>query len=1002
MTSLRLHASLVFLVLPFLSPDSSAQAPKTDITVLRVPPKTPEEERQSFVIQPGFAVELVAAEPLVQSPICVEFDEDGRMWVIELPEYNAYAGTKPQGKGRVVVLTDTNGDGIYDTRTVFADNLDYPTGLACWNGGVYVGVAPDLIYMKDTNGDGKADIREVILTGFGKDKAGEAQLNSFRWTLEQRILISTGMDGGEISVPGKPEIKSVSVRNMNILLDPRTNTFELTSGGGQHGMTLDDWGHVFVCGNSDPIHMMMYDARYLLRNPTVPAPPAATNILPSGKFTKLHRISEVEPWRQARTQLRKSGLVPGSDEGGTPSGFFTAATGITVYRGDAFPEEIRGNIFVGEAANNLLFRAKLKPKGVGYEAERADETREFFASKDVWFRPVQMANAPDGCLYVVDMYRELIEGAAFLPPQVLKQVDPSAGFDKGRIWRIVPEGTKRRANPTMSKMTSAELVKLLEHPNGWHRDTASRVLYQRNDKTILEDLERLINTSQVLPGGAAAVWLAYRMDGVVRFGNLKNLTAQNPRWREQLLAIQGFFPDLTPPNSSGGTPRTALNKSFEDGHRDPDNEYRYRYAFIAGRYPSRVTAAQYTQMAFSDSADPWMRLAILAGQENTGRAKTFEELMDSREFRRLPHGRILLAQMADVLGADPNGDYALLVMKAVSTAAISDSALARDLYKAFRSRASTRTVDRLMDVNVAPTVKALTNRLLGEAVVTARDGKKSPEERAAAIKDLTMATFDDTLPIIKECLQSAQPPEVQRAALQTLGMFGSDKVPALILEGWTGMSPQVRATATEVFLSRGEWITAFLDAVEAKKIARGDVDPARVELLKKSPARVVGVRAAKLFGASASNRQQVFESYRKALELKGDSVRGKVVFKNNCAACHQLENVGENIGADLKAIKDRGLESVMLNILDPNREVKPQYLTYAAELKNGRLVTGMITQETASGLTIRRPDGTSEAIARSQIDQLRSSGLSYMPEGLEKQIDLPAMADLLAYLSSIK
>ena len=190
--------------------------------------------------------------------------------------------------------------------------------------------------------------------------------------------------------------------------------------------------------------------------------------------------------------------------------------------------------------------------------------------------------------------------------------------------------------------------------------------------------------------------------------------------------------------------------------------------------------------------------------------------------------------------------------------------------------------------------------------------------------------------------------------------------------------------------------------MEAKKIARGDVDPARVELLKKSPARVVGVRTAKLFGTAASNRQQVFETYRKALDIKGNAGRGKVVFKNNCSACHKLENVGEEVGADLKAVKDRGLESVLLNILDPNREVKPQFLTYAVDLKNGRLVTGMITQETATGLTIHRPDGTTEAIARPQIDQLRSSGLSYMPEGLEKQIDVPAMADLLAYLASVK
>src|SRR5262249_12394020 len=155
----------------------------------------------------------------------------------------------------------------------------------------------------------------------------------------------------------------------------------------------------------EPAHLIMYDGRYLARNPFLQAPAAAVNIAPDGKFTKLMRISEVEPWRVLRTRLRNKGIIPGSDEGGTPSGFFTAATGITVYRGDAWPVEYRGQLFVGEAANNLIYRAKLEQNGVGLTAQRADTDAEFFASSDNWFRPVQFANAPDGTLYVIDMYR---------------------------------------------------------------------------------------------------------------------------------------------------------------------------------------------------------------------------------------------------------------------------------------------------------------------------------------------------------------------------------------------------------------------------------------------------------------------------------------------------------------------------------------------------------------------------------------------------------------------
>jgi putative membrane-bound dehydrogenase-like protein len=288
MISLR-HLLTIPVALLALIPFGFGDPPKGDADLPRIAPKSPADSQKQFEIAKGFRIELVAAEPLVQSPMACDFDEDGRLYVVELPEYNAYAGTKPHGRGRIVLLEDTKGEGVYDKRTVFAEDLDYPTGIICWNGGVYVGAAPELLYLKDTKGTGKADLRQVILTGFGKDKAGEGQLNSFHWTLDNRILISTGIDGGELKTP---EGKTVSLRSMNVLLDPKTNKWEVTSGGGQHGMTIDDFGRVYVSGNSDPIHAIAYDARYIHAESHVQAPAAAVNILPSGKFTKLHRISD--------------------------------------------------------------------------------------------------------------------------------------------------------------------------------------------------------------------------------------------------------------------------------------------------------------------------------------------------------------------------------------------------------------------------------------------------------------------------------------------------------------------------------------------------------------------------------------------------------------------------------------------------------------------------------------------------------------------------------------
>jgi putative membrane-bound dehydrogenase-like protein len=968
----------------------------------RIPPRTPAESRTAFVVAPGFRVELVAAEPLVQSPVACDFDEDGRLYVAELPEYNAYAATKPHGKGRVVRLDDTDGDGVFDKRTVFADNLDYPTGLICYAGGLYVGAAPELLYLKDTNNDGKADERRVIISGFGKDKAGEGQLNSFRWTLENRILISTGLDGGELRAP---DGRVVNVRNMNVLLDPRNNSWDVTSGGGQHGMTVDDFGRVFVSGNSDPIHALAYDARYLKDTPLVQAPPAAVNILPTGKFTKLHRISPVESWRDLRTRLRKAGKVPGSDEGGSPSGFFTGATGVTVYRGDAFPAEYRGDLFVGEVSNNLVFRAKLKPDGSLPVAERADADREFLASKDVWFRPVQFANAPDGCLYALDMYRELIEGAAFLAPEVLKTVDPSAGIDKGRIWRIVPDGHKRRPPPRLSTATVDQLIDLLDHPNGWHRDTAGRLLYERRPLTseAKSRLERLAREAKTPQGRVHAMHALAPFAGL--YDNLLNaaLKDADPNVRRHALRLAE--------QNAIDKPRLIARDDLFRLRLDPEPSVRVQLAYSlrhihVAAQPGDL-AGVYAQLAVRDLGDPWMRLALLAGIPSDQQGTVVYSLALSQFTRNRPEGRAFLLALTEQAAAEANGAHASYLVSALSDLAQGrsgvrpDTPFARSFLRAIRTRGSPQTLQQFDSEDSGIPVKALADYLTKDAMRSARETRNSPEVRVAAIHDLQMLPYRDAAPVLADTLQASEPPAVQVATLEVLGRYTDDAVPTLVLGAWKAMTPQVRATATEVLLGRNNWVSAFLDAVESKKVARSDVDPARAAVLMKSPARNIRARAAKLFVAPA-DRQKVFNDYRTALDRKGDPTKGKALFKAHCAACHKLEGVGEDVGADLKAIRDRGTEGVLLNILDPNREVKPQFLTYAAELTSGRAITGMLVAESATGLTIRRADGISESVPRADVESLRSLGVSYMPEGLEKQLDVPAMADLLAYLNSIR
>lgn len=991
MPSLRRFAPLAaaLLALPLALGDDKKPDPFAGFTNPK--PMTPAESLKAFDVAPGFKVELVASEPLIRSPVAMDFDENGRLFVAEFPEYNQYANPNPPKiRGRVVMLESTKGDGQYDKATTYVDDLDSPVAVACWDGGVFVGVVPDLWYFKDNDGDGKADIRKKVLTGFERDKAGEAMLNSFRWGPDNRFHIATGLAGGNLRATDKPDAHAVLARRQNIRFDPRTNTFEPTSGGGQHGMALDDWGDTFVCDNSNPIEHLTYDARYANRNPFVVAPSPVLDINAAGRYPNLHKISPPEPWREARTRLRKDKLVPGSDEGGQPFGFFTGATGVTVYRGDAFPQSHRGNVFVGEVANNLVYRAKLEPKGLGWSAVRAEKGREFLASKDNWFRPVQFANGPDGCLYVVDMYRELIEGAAFLPPQVLKHVDVAAGVDKGRIWRIVPDKFARPKLPALGKATTVELVAQLESANGWTRDTAARLLYQRQDRAAAGSLKSAASNAKNPVARLHALY-ALRDLGELGTGHLLvALRDPDPRVREHALRIGERF-DTT----------AGLKNRYADLTDDPDPRVRYQLAFSLGSVKHESAARVLATVARKDGDSAQVRLAILCSANERG-GELFALLTGDAKYRATASGKTLLLALVAQIASANRPDEIAAVVKAVNGLPDAEKALSRELVQAFVAKLPPAARAKLNGLLAGKAADVFAD-LIAEARKRAGDDKGDPAERAAAIRALALAPFADAKALLAKCLDVKQPQPVQLAALDTLAKFDSADVPQLVLEAWPAMSPKIRATATETLLARAAWVGAFLDAVEKKTVLTTDLDPARVQLLLKSPDEKTRARAAKLFGGAAvSKRADVIKKYEKALDLKGDALKGKAIFKEHCAACHKLESVGENVGPDLASIKNRGTESVLANIIDPNREVLPQYYSYLLITGDDTIISGMISAETANTVTVRKTDGMSETVQRVNIATLKSSGLSAMPEGLEEKISLQQMADLLAYLGSIK
>jgi putative membrane-bound dehydrogenase-like protein len=958
----------------------------------RIPPKSPAESMRSIRMRKGFKVELVASEPLLRDPAAVDFDERGRMYVAELPPYNSYVVKDFKVKSSVRLLEDTDGDGKFDKSTLFADGLNYATAVACWKGGLFVGDAPHLYYMKDVNGDGKADTKKIIFTGFGSDTAGEAHLNSIRWGFDNRFHFSTNLSGGDVKAVADKKAKPVSVRGRGFIFDPNDlSKFELTSGGGQHGMSMDNWGRKFVCSNSVPAQMLMYDDRYVARNPYLQAPAAAVDVAPGGKFTKLFRISPPEPWRVLRTRLRREGKFRGSDEGGKPFGFFTGATGITIYRGDAWPEEYRGNLIVGDVANNLVYRARLEADGVGLIARRADAGKEFLASTDNWFRPVQFANAPDGSLYVLDMYRGLIEGAAFLPPEFTKHINAVEGYDRGRVFRIVPQNYKQTNLPDFANASTTELVAYLEHNNGWHRDTASRLLYERQDRSAVSSLKKLVATSKLPEGRMTAL---YSLDGLVGLDDATLLAALNDSSADVRIQAMRLAEQRS---KESPAIRASLLKMVDDSYL----LIRYQLAYTLGSFQGTTRNKALAGLALRDSKDRWLELAVLSSLGD-GAGDVFAILAQNSQYRKTAHGRKFLVTLSRQIGFANRTNEVASVVKALNQIPEQERSLSEALVQALVEKQKGKTREQLLAAAGGKAKEVLAG-LLKSSIAQAADEKLKTDQRVQAVRSLGLASFDDVKKLFAKLLELSQPLPVQGAALQSLAGFENPGVAELLLEAWPGLSPQLRSHAAETLLSRPVWVTQFFDAIEQKQVARGDVDPARLNLLKQHPDKSIAARAKKLFADTGlGKRKEVVEKYQAALNLKSDSARGKAVFKKNCSACHKLEGIGTSVGADLKGIRERGLASVMLNILDPNREVKPKYLNYILVTDEGVVLTGMIVSENANTITIQRPDSTKSIVQRIQIEHLRSTGMSFMPEGLEKQVDVQGMADLLRYLDSIR
>lgn len=963
------------------APDFSAELP-------RIPAKSPAEALDTFQVLPGFRIEQIAAEPLVHDPVAVSFDENGRLYVVEMIDYSEQAN---DFLGSIRLLEDTDSDGKFEKSTLFVDKMSWPTAITCYDGGVFIGAAPDIWYCKDTDGDGKSDIKKKVFTGFQRSNV-QGLINSFHWGHDNRIRGATGTVGGQVVRADVDGAKPISLNGRDFAFDPKTLEMTAVTGGAQHGLSFDNFGRAFHCSNSDHCQLTMYEDRYAARNPYVAAPPSRISIAADGPQAEVFRISPVEPWRIVRTRLRVSGQSVGIVEGGgRAAGYFTGATGTTIYRGDAFPPEYVGQAFVGDVGSNIIHRKTVKPNGVGFIADRADPGREFVASTDIWFRPAQYANAPDGCLHICDVYREVIEHPASLPPEIKKHLDLTSGRDRGRLYRVVPEGYVQKPVPRLGKATTAELVATLESKNGWHRDTAARLLYERQDPSATPALVSLLTGSKAETARWHALWVLEGLKAISPAYLRQGLADVSPRVRELAIRLSESRLNDTPELVAACAPLA----------NDEDIRVRYQLAFTAGVLPDDKKVPLLASVARRDSSDSYVRFALLSSLA-TGGPSLFDNLIADADYRARPDAREFLIQLAGMAGQSANEAFAAAVLKGAGGLGEAESVLAGGLLRSLfdgLSRAGSPLRGKLLADGGEGV--AVLQRMLAAARSNATKGDLTPAQRAEAIRTLALGSYADGSDLYPGLLTNQQPQEVQLATLTTLSRFGDDAIADLLIKVWPTLGPRVRGAATDLVFARPVWLKKLLAAMEGGAIPLTDVEPARIRLLEKHPDETVRIASAPLAAKlKVGKRQDVLAAYKSVTTLAGDAAKGKPIFQKICATCHKVEGFGHELGPNLATFKARGAEALLLNILDPNSEVNPQYLNYVCELDDGRVLSGMIASETATSVVLRRAENATDTILRGTIAELRSTGQSLMPEGMEKDIPPQSMADLIAYLLS--
>ena len=970
-------------------------------------PLSPQESQATFRVPPGLKVQLIAAEPLIHEPSGVCWDAQGLLFVSELHGYNlegqfdieelnktgkldrevrrinappeAKAKADAETYGTIKLLADTDGDSVMDKATVFADHLPACYGICAARDGIIATAAPQIIFLADRDGDGVAEVREVLYEGFAVGIL-ERNINQPQWGHDNWIYSGAGAGGGRITGPHLKEPVNLPATDFRFKADGsaiepllgRTHTF---------GLTLTDRDEKIVI-NTTVAGILTAPIPWgaLARNPDY----AIGGVEYGLGGNRAYPTSQPHPWRTKRAEDPEFAKFYKDRYGiaeSAANGYFTSACGPLFYDDTALPG-LAGQLFACEPSQNLITRGEIGRENGRMTLARLPEEAEgeFFTSNDIWFHAMALAHAPDGGMAVVDFYREIIEDYSAIPRYLQQQYELDHGKDRGRIWKIVPEKPLPVAAADMSGLSTDALVRELASERFWRRQTARRLLVERQATAAAPAIAKLVTASAPRPAVINALHTLAAI-GTSDPAAIRRALA-HPDAAVRIHAVAVAEPLLK--HDRGLLDAVLALAADPDADVDPDVARRVAVALGAADDPR--TLAGLATIARRSGDVHWMDAAVMSAL--AGRAGRMLELLLA-DPAAIGKAGPLVGPLATAVAARRHSAELSTAIAAI--AAAEDGQLRQaswlGLRKAFNAPTpvglepaavkAVRAAEHDADAAVASAAKDLVRLLKIEA----------PEERTQRIEGLAGRVGDPE-----------SEPELRLAAVRQLAAENDPAVTTRLIASFGSSTPQVREAILEACFARADRLPAVVDALEAGTLPASACTALHRAALEQHADAALAERAHAQFAKLLANLDGQIADYSRALANPRDRARGAALFKQHCGTCHQAHGAGVAVGPALAGEAKQPEESLLVSILAPSAQITGGYTTYTLLTTGGQVFTGLLAADTASSVTLKQQEGKTQTVLRKEIAELTASPVSLMPESLGKALSPQDVADILAWL----